>query len=309
MGSARMECHDGFTMQTLPLTLNKSRPNRSGWMLRGLARAITAALAALMTSAGIETQQRKLIFQLGARTDESSLTDCQGLGERWIEFDSELTGKPVRLHALWLEQSNPQAPVLLYLHGARWDVSGSVQRIQQLHSLGFSVLGIDYRGFGRSTQELPSEGSACEDASAAWRWLAAQHPQAQRYIYGHSLGGAIAVQLATQIDDASGVIVEGTFTSIPEVFGTLKWGWLPLRALITQRFDSFHRVALVKAPLLVVHGSEDKLISPSMGRALFERATVPKRFVLVEGGSHHDTHDVGLFQYREALRELFGLAT
>ncbi len=299
-------------MQTLPLTINKSRARQPGWLTRGvgrgLVRGVAAVLAALMSSAGLEAQQRKLIFQIGTRTDETAASECQGMGERWIEFDSEVTGKPVRLHALWQPQLAQDAPVLLYLHGARWDVNGSVQRMQQLHSLGFSVLGIDYRGFGRSSQELPSEGSACEDARAAWSWLASEHPQAKRYIYGHSLGGAIAVQLAAQIDDASGVIVEGTFTSIPEVFGTLKWGWLPLRALITQRFDSFHRVAQVTAPLLIVHGSDDELISPAMGLALFERATAPKLFVLVQGGSHHDTHNVGHFQYREALRDLFGHA-
>jgi alpha-beta hydrolase superfamily lysophospholipase len=308
MGSVLMECHDGFTMQTLPVTLNKSRPHRPSWLVRGLARTMAAAMAALLSSAGIETQQRKLIFQLGTRTGETGVTDCQDMAERWIEFDSEVTGKPVRLHSLWLERPEADAPVLLYLHGARWDVSGSAQRMQQLNALGFSVLGIDYRGFGRSSDELPSEGSACEDARAAWSWLAARHAQAKRYVYGHSLGGAIAVQLATQIGDASGVIVEGTFTSIPEVFGTLKWGWLPLRALITQRFDSFHRVTQITAPLIVVHGSNDELISPTMGRALFDRATVPKRFILVEGGSHHDTHNVGHFQYREALRDFFGLS-
>jgi hypothetical protein len=84
---------------------------------------------------------------------------------------------------------------------------------------------------------------------------------------------------------------------------------LPLRALITQRFDSFHRVAQVKAPLLVMHGADDELIRPEMGRALFDRATVPKRFVLVDGGSHHDTYSVGKVQYRQALLELFGHAT
>ncbi len=295
-------------MQTLPVTLDKPRQNKPRWLVRGLVRGVAAALAALLSSSGLETQQRKLIFQIGARTDEASAGECQEMGDRWIEFDSEVTGKPTRLHALWLGQTDPNAPVLLYLHGARWDLSGSAQRMQQLHQLGFSVLGVDYRGFGRSSAGLPSERSACEDARAAWRWVAAQHPLAKRYVYGHSLGGAIAVQLATEIDDASGVIVEGTFTSIPEVFGTLKWGWLPLRALITQRFDSFHRVAQVKAPLLVVHGANDELIRPEMGFALFERATVPKRFVLVQGGSHHDTHNVGAVQYREVLREFFGLA-
>jgi len=309
MGTQRRRCHDGFAMQTLPLTLNTPRRRQPRWLVRGIARGLAAALMALLSRAGLETQQRKLIFQIGARTDEAGVGDCQGMGERWIDFDSDLTRKPVRLHALWLAHADVNAPVLLYLHGAGWDMRGSVRRMRQLQDHGFSVLGIDYRGFGRSSAELPCERSACEDAHAAWRWLAAQHPQARRYVYGHSLGGAIAVQLAAEIDDAAGVIIEGTFTSIPEVFCTLKWGWLPLRALITQRFDSVQRVAQIKAPLLVVHGADDELIRPEMGRALFERATVPKRFVLVEGGSHHDTYSVGKGQYRQALLELFGHAT
>lgn len=296
-------------MHTLPLTLNKPRQRRPRWLVRGGRRALAAALTALLGGAGLETRQRKLIFQIGARTDQATACDCQGMGERWIDFDSDLTRKRVRLHALWLAHADVNAPVLLYLHGAGGNVHGSVQRMRQLQSHGFSVLGIAYRGFGRSSAELPCERSACEDAQAAWRWLTAQHPQARRYVYGHSLGGAIAVQLAAEIDDAAGVIVESTFTSIPELFRTLKWGWLPLRALITQRFDSFHRVAQIKAPLLVVHGANDELVRPEMGRALFERATAPKRFVLVEGGSHHDTYSVGKGQYRQALLELFGHAS
>ena len=73
---------------------------------------------------------------------------------------------------------------------------------------------------------------AYEDARAAWDWLGrSSYPQARRYLFGHSLGGAIAVNLATEVDDAAGLIVEGTFTSIPDVFGSMKWGWLPLGAL------------------------------------------------------------------------------
>jgi hypothetical protein len=196
---------------------------------------------------------------------------------------------------------------MLYLHGARFDLSGSIHRMQALHALGFAVLGIDYRGFGKSTAALPSERMACEDARAAWDWLIRSHPLARRFIYGHSLGGAIAVALASAVEDADGLIVEGTFTSIPEVFGTMRWGWLPIAPLITERFDSALRVPLVRSPLLVVHGSDDETIHPDLGRALFERAIAPKRFLLVEGGSHHDTHVVGHAQVREVLRELFGL--
>ena len=176
-----------------------------------------------------------------------------------------------------------------------------------MHQLGFSVLAIDYRGFGRSGPELPSEQSVYEDARAAWAWLARQHPNRPRYIFGHSLGGAIAVQLASEVDDARGLIVEGTFPSIAQVFRTMKWGWLPVTPFITQRFDSAGKIGRVSVPVLVVHGSRDRLIPAELGRALYERANAPKRFVLVDGGTHYSTHALGQPQYREALKELFGL--
>jgi alpha-beta hydrolase superfamily lysophospholipase len=176
-----------------------------------------------------------------------------------------------------------------------------------MHELGFAVLGIDYRGFGQSSAALPSEDLAHEDALAAWQWLAQRQPRAKRFVFGHSLGGAIAVRLASEVEDAAGLIVEGSFTSIPEVFNTMRWGWLPLGPFITQRFDAASRIDKLKAPLLVVHGSDDSLIKPELGRALYERARGPKRFVLVEGGTHHNTNAVGQVQYRQAVGDLFGL--
>lgn len=82
-----------------------------------------------------------------------------------------------------------------------------------------------------------------------------------------------------------GTIVEGTFTSIPDVVSTFKWGWLPVSPLITQRFESIRKVADIGSPLLVVHGGGDGLIRPTLGRQLYEAAREPKQFVLVEGGS------------------------
>ncbi len=290
-------------MQAAAPTLGTLLLNRPRWLLRG----VVAALATMVGVTSLEAQQRKWIFQAGLSSGAARAQASAGLQDQWIEFHSSVTGTPVRLHALWLPQTRADAPVLLFLHGARWDIRSSAQRMRSLHELGFSVLGVDYRGFGQSSAELPSERMACEDAGAAWRWLARQHPQAQRYVYGHSLGGAIAVHLATEVDDAAGLIVEGTFTSIPEVIASFKWGWPPLASRITQTFDSAKRMHLVRIPTLVVHGSADHFIRPELGRALFERATSPKRFVLVQGGSHHDTHALGRAQFREALVDLFGL--
>jgi alpha-beta hydrolase superfamily lysophospholipase len=279
---------------------------KSHWMRRAMA----ATLAAALLFAGCTTldeQQRKWVFQPSKESWWGGTAAAEGMQDVWIEFTSRETGAAVRLHGLWLQQARADAPLLLYLHGARWDVRGSAFRMRRMHELGFAVLGIDYRGFGRSTDALPSETLACEDARAAWDWLARQHPGPARYIFGHSLGSAIAVRLASEVDDESGVLVEGSFTSLPDVVSSFRWGWLPLGPLITQRFDAGARVAQLGSPLLVVHGGQDSLILPQLGRALYERANEPKRFVLVEGGSHHNTNSVGQLQYREAVRELFGV--
>jgi pimeloyl-ACP methyl ester carboxylesterase len=279
-----------------------------------MKRLLLALLATLTLLAGCTTldeRQRQWIFQPSDRNWSRADAARQGMSDVWIDFHSSATNKAVKLHGLWLpheqQAGKAEAPVLLYLHGARWNVSGSSHRIRRMQELGFSVLAVDYRGFGQSTNDLPSEALALEDARAAWDWLRQQHPQRPAYIFGHSLGGAIAIALAEQVDDEAGTLVEGTFTSIPDVVSSFRWGWLPLSPLITQRFDSLGRVARIGSPLLVVHGEQDQLIQPALGRRLYEAANGRKAFVLVEGGSHHNTNAVGQSQYRSALAELFGL--
>ena len=271
-----------------------------------LLASLALAVAVSVGCATLDAKQREWIFQPSDRS-WGGAPSTEGMQDVWIEFTSDASGKAERLHGLWLPHTKASAPVLLYLHGARWNVAGSSGRIRRMHELGFSVLAIDYRGFGRSSAGLPSEATAAEDARAAWNWLAEQHPDKPRYIFGHSLGGAIAIDLARQVPDEKGTIVEGTFTSIPDVVSTFKWGWLPVSPLITQRFESIRKVADIGSPLLVVHGSDDSLIRPALGRQLYEAAREPKQFVLVEGGSHHNTNSVGQRQYREAVASLFHL--
>jgi len=276
---------------------------------RTLFAIIFAAVALTVGCASLDDAQRSWIFQPGDRSWGSTAELARDMQDVWVEFDSRVTGEPARLHGLWLaaEEHAADGPVLLYLHGARWNVEGSAPRIRRMQELGFSVLAIDYRGFGKSTPALPSEDMAYEDAHAAWDWLAAKYPQRPRYIFGHSLGGAIAIDLAAHVDDERGTIVEGTFTSIPDVASTMKWGWLPVGPLITQRFEAVKKVASIGSPLLVVHGDSDNLVSAELGRKLYEAAQGRKKFVLVEGGSHFSTMSIGMPRYREALSEVFGL--
>ena len=268
--------------------------------------------AALIAGCGsLDERQRGWIFQPSDRSWWRGEEAAAGMSDVWVDFNSQETGQPVKLHGLWLAheslRQDPKAPVMLYLHGARYNVTGSAFRARRMQELGFSVLAIDYRGFGKSSEALPSERMAVEDARAAWDWLGREYPDRPRYIFGHSLGGAIAIELAAQVTDETGTLVEGSFTSIPDVVSSYKWGWLPLGPLITQRFEAVKRVAEIGSPLLVVHGSEDRTIAPELGQKLYEAAKGQKRFELVQGGSHHNTNAVGQPQYRLALAELFGL--
>ena len=301
------------TIGTPPPQLHSIRPMKRWPLLTSLLLALTIALTTAISAgcAALDERQRAWIFQPSDRSWGSSGDAAEGMDDVWIEFQSKASGHAVKLHGLWLaaghagKLASGGAPVMLYLHGARWNVAGSASRMRRMQELGFSVLAIDYRGFGKSSKDLPSEAMAVEDARAAWDWLAARYPQQPRYIFGHSLGGAIAIELASQVDDESGTIVEGTFTSIPDVASSMKWGWLPVGPLITQRFEAVRKVDKIGSPLLVVHGTDDQLIMPELGRKLFDAAKEPKAFVLVEGGSHFNTNAVGQTQYRQALAQLF----
>lgn len=192
------------------------------------------------------------------------------------------------------QQSSPDAPTVLYLHGARWNLHGSVFRMERWIDMGFSVLAIDYRGFGDSTNLLPSEQTAYHDALAALHELARRQPDpTRRFIYGHSLGGAIAIDLAARSDDVTvaGIVVESSFTSIRGVLTTMDWGHLPgVGLFVTQRFASDRKLAAITQPLLILHGTGDRVVPHTMSDELYAAASsVPKglkRLVKLDGASH-----------------------
>src|SRR5690606_34125941 len=201
--------------------LNFCSCTRSISAMKKLIAALLATIALLAGCATLDEKQRQWIFQPPDRSWYGGTLAAEGMSDVWTGLVSGETGQPVKPHGLWTKNVNldgrPDAPVLLYLHGARFNVTGSAFRMRRMEELGFSVLAIDYRVFGKSTNQLPSESLAVEDAQAAWKWLAQQYPERPRYIFGHSLGGAIAIELAAKVPDEAGTLVEGTFTSIADV--------------------------------------------------------------------------------------------
>jgi len=214
-----------------------------------------------------------------------------------------------KVHAWYWQSPNKNAPTVLYLHGARWNLNGSAFRIEGWTRMGYSVLAIDYRGFGQSTELLPSQETATEDASVALHELARRQPDpAKRFVYGHSLGGAIAIDLASQpsLPDFAGLIVESSFTSIAAMLGTLRWGKLPgATLLVTQPFASVESLTTLDTPVLFLHGTEDRVVPHTMSDELFAAALmVPeslKRLVKIDGASHSGAFRSGKV-YETAVR-------
>jgi hypothetical protein len=221
-----------------------------------------------------------------------------------------------RIHAWWWPDADPSAPTIYYLHGVRWNLTGNLRRIEQLRQFGFSVFAIDYRGFGKSDGDLPSEAMVYEDARAGWEWLV-QHQKdpSRRFIYGHSLGGAVAIDLASSLahdehgagPQARGLIVESTFTSLADVAAELSWSWLPTSLILTQKFDSIDKIKDVDIPVLLVHGAGDRYVPSRFSEALYRAARNPKKLLLIENGTHNNSMWIGNEAYQHALAELFGL--
>jgi len=289
-----------------------------------LRLAVTAAVTAALLGGGstaLQQQERQLTFHAVRDAAEWLSRIPDGVEE----FDLHVgSGAQVqRIHAWWWPAITPVAPTLLYLHGASSDLTGQVFRLEQLRRFGFSVLAIDYRGFGKSDGDLPSEDTVYQDARAAWAWLAARQPDpGKRFIYGHSLGGAVAIDLAASlsaeqsgrhgsasdgIPGAAGLIVESSFTTLLDIAREFTYPWMPLGLLMSQKFDSVGKLAQVRMPVLIVHGASDPYVPSRFGMALYEAATAPKKLLLVEGADHNDSMLAGATPYRRALSELFGI--
>lgn len=259
-------------------------------MTRPFPRAAALALAALLSlgvagCALFDTAQRELIFRPNTETWRGYAEGVVAHEEVWIPVGA--SGE--RLHAWWVpaEGRDPAtAPAMLYLHGARVNLTSSVYRIRGYARMGFNVLAPDYRGFGRSSERLPSEDSVYEDARAAWDWFAARVPEPRRrVIFGHSLGGAIAAELATQVDGAGALVLESTFTSIRDM-AAMRAAFLPVEGLITQRFEVEAKMARVRLPVFIVHGEDDGVVPAEMAGRLFAAAREPKRLFLVPNAGH-----------------------
>jgi hypothetical protein len=218
---------------------------------------------------------------------------------------STASGKTSYIHGWWIP-STPEAPVWLFLHGNGSTIGDEVKRPFWFHQLGYSTFMIDYRGYGRSPGKFPTESSVYEDVEAAWNYLTQEQkiPPEKIFVYGHSLGGAIAIDLALAHPEIAGLAVEGTFTSMRHMVNHLYSQFLifPVDLILNQRFDSLSKVQSLQMPVLFIHGTADRLIPAHMSQTLFDAAPEPKQLLLVPEAGHHNVGELGGEQYFQAIR-------
>lgn len=208
----------------------------------------------------------------------------------------------VRIHAFFLPADAAGGAgggrAILFLHGNAGNASHRLPNAAALARLGSDVLLLDYRGYGRS-EGSPSEPGVYADARAGLAHLveARSVPESRVVLFGRSLGGAVALDLARD-RSLAGVIVESTFTSLADMGGSVAG---PLGRLLARGFDSQRKIADVRAPLLFFHGDRDEIVPFALGRRLFEVAPEPKAFEVIEGAGHNDTVEVGGRPYFERI--------
>ena len=214
------------------------------------------------------------------------------------------TADGVRINAFY--RPNPTSrQVLLWFHGNAENIGYDLDHLRALARIGVNILAVDYRGYGQS-EGTPDEAGVYRDADAAYNYLIDErHFRAQDIIiYGHSLGGAVAVNLASR-RPCGGLIVQSSFTNARAM--ARRMFLIPLiEYVVKSRFDSLEKICAVRAPILVVHGTQDEVVPFSMGQQLFAAASEPKRFYAVEDAGHNDLMEVGGESYLESLRVFIG---
>jgi alpha-beta hydrolase superfamily lysophospholipase len=220
-------------------------------------------------------------------------------------------GKNERIHAWWIPAENPGDRYLLYLHGSALNIGANITHARRFHQMGFSVFLISYRGYGKSDGTFPTEAQVYADAQAAWTYLIEQKgidPKAI-FIYGHSLGGAVAIQLAIDNPAAGGLIVEAAFTSIADMARQIpKYRIFPLELIVHERFDSIEKVSRLQPPVLYIHGTEDKLVPSEMSSELYKRTASSKQLKFIPGGGHNNSASVGGDEYLQAVKNFIDFA-
>jgi uncharacterized protein len=275
----------------------------------GFALCVLAGLSTLGGCAWLDAKERTFMYRPTPGHSDNFAGLRPGDETYLISVPGEQPGTIDKLAIWWLPPSQPPAPTLLYLHGTFRNLYRNYPKIEALRAAGFGVLAVDYRGWGDSTPIIPSEKTIVADADAAWSELVRHQPAPkERVIYGHSLGGAVAIDLASRKhggSDYAALIVESTFTNLADLAASAAGPAGPIAVWLSgESFDALAKIGRIDAPILMLHGDHDNTVPVALGRKLRDAAPAGVHWVEIPGGSHSTLHEDAPETYRQALTAL-----
>ncbi len=238
-------------------------------------------LAYLGVAGYLYVRQQALLYH----PDPTRYTAAQ-IGLQGFEDVTILTDDGERLVAYY-KPAEPGQPTLLYLHGNADRPSQRQHRKRLLTDQGWGLLYLCFRGFSGSTG-TPSEPGLIRDATSAYAWLRARMSAQSIVLYGESLGTGVAVALAGQVE-VKAVVLDAPYTSTADVAQS-QYPFLPVHWLMHDQYPSLARVKRLTAPVLILHGTQDRLVPYEMGQKLYAAVPGRKVFVSVPQGDH--THNL-----------------
>jgi fermentation-respiration switch protein FrsA (DUF1100 family) len=267
-----------------------------------LGLVAVAAVGYLAVLLLLRFNETRLVYAPGTRA-LSPPPGALGLDPETVEFSSE---DGVRLVAWVMRPADTTGRWLLICHGNYGNLSdaGRPEHYAGLLDAGLNLLAFDYRGYGASGG-TPSEEGLYRDAGAAWRYLTETRrvPPDRIVLFGHSLGSAVAVELATRVP-AAGLILDGALTSVV-ARAQEAYPWVPVRWVARSRYPSLDRIRRLTLPKLFLHARADEVIPFAHGRRLYDAAPPPKTFVALAGG-HGDAFEQDSATYFGAIRRFVG---
>jgi uncharacterized protein len=259
-----------------------------------------------LACATVYWQQARFIFVPSDKITDTPAKFGKSYQEVWLPMQPS-----GRLYGWWVPVKGKKT--LLYLHGSGANIGLDAKHVNRFNDMGLSVFSFDYRGYGKSEGAFPSETAVYADAQRAWNYLTQERkiPSKDIFIYGHSLGGAIAIDLATHHPDAAGLIVQSSFTSGADMARNDFWTAIfPADLLLKQRFESINKVPKIKLPVLFMHGEADRRIPFSMSDRLFAASGSPhKRLHTFPGADHDDVGQVAGPAYTKAVMDFIHQAS
>ena len=242
--------------------------------------AVLASVGCLAGLVGLFFAQRSFIFPIPQTV--RTAPEAAGFGVAEEHLLTTADGEKI---IVWHVPAKSGHAVVIYFHGNGDFLAGLVGRFRDITADGTGLVALSYRGYAGSSGR-PSEQGILWDAAAAYAFASARYSADRIAVWGFSLGSGVAVGLAA--DQRIGkLILEAPYTSITEVAGAA-FPVVPVRWLIRDQFRSDQRIARVTAPLLVMHGARDSIISIKLGERLFALAHEPKQFVRFPEGGHND---------------------